>query len=115
MDYSKLKLQPLRIPMGWHMEYNNALYEIDISLDIPAEESWWIFKEDMLQIVHPERNRMIDIGFYPEGDMKNGAFGMVMHEGDFSGKEIAKLSTRDRHELLATLETWMQKVTEAEM
>lgn len=40
-------LQPLRIPAGWHVAYNNGLYEIDPDLElVPEADRWWVFKDE---------------------------------------------------------------------
>ncbi len=73
-------LQPLRVTMGWLVEYNNALYEIDPDPKlIPEAVRWLIFKEDMLQIVHLRSNRLLDLGWYPEGDLDVGAYRLRMY------------------------------------
>lgn len=111
-EFETPAFQPLRITAGWTVAYNNAFYEIDPDPDvIPDEERWWIFKEDMLQLVHENRNRMIDLGFTPEGDFRKGFYRLVILEGDFSGPELGSLSTRDRALTVTTIESWMEKVT----
>ena len=98
------------------MDYNNGLYEIDVDPELLHPNDYWhIFKEDMLTLTHARRNRLIDIGFYPEGDLDDGNYGLVLHEKDHVGRLIAKLYTRDRAELVATVEEWMQKVTEGKL
>jgi len=105
-------LQPLRVTHGWRMDYNNGLYQLDVDPNlIPEDERWWIFKEDMLQMSHEVRNRIIDIGFTPEGDFDQGAYNLVMYEGDFRGPLIAELRTQDRKLLISTIEKWMSEVT----
>jgi len=69
----------------------------------------------MLQLVHRGRHRLIDLGFYPEGDFVDGAYGQVMHEGNFTGPRLAECRTQDRAKLIATLEQWMAKVSRGEM
>ena len=102
--------------MGWSMDYNNALYEVDVDPDqVPEDDRWWIFKEDMLQMSHSRSNRIIDIGFTPEGDFDEGAYNLVMHEVDFTGPLIAELRTKDRALLVSTIEEWMREVTAGKM
>jgi len=46
-----IPLQPLRIPGGWTVSFNDGLYEVDpVAEAIPADKHLWFFKEDMLQI-----------------------------------------------------------------
>jgi hypothetical protein len=89
-------LQPLRIPAGWLVQYNNGLYEIDPNPElIPEADRWWIFKEDMLTLWHSLRNRLLDVGWYPEGNLEEGHYGLVMYEGDFTGELLHEFQTRD--------------------
>lgn len=98
-------LQPLRIPMGWHVDYNNGLYEIDPLPElVPEADRWWVFKEDMLQLTHPRSNRLLDLGWYPEGDLAGGHYGLVAYEGDFRGRLLHEFRSRDRLALVAEIE-----------
>lgn len=107
-----LRLQPLRIPMGWVMDYNNALYEIDPDPErIPAEDRWWIFKQDMLQMVHPRQNRLLDLGWEPEGDLVDGVYKLVLYEGDFNGELLHDFKTQHRAALVAEIERLLDAVS----
>jgi hypothetical protein len=60
---------------------HNGLYEIDVDPAlIPEDERWWVFKEDMLQMSHEVRNRIIDIDFTLEGSFRARAYNPVMRE-----------------------------------
>jgi hypothetical protein len=98
-------LQPLRVPAGWLMEYNNGLYEVDPTPElVPEPDRWWVFKQDMLQMKHARLDRLLDLGWYPEGDLACGRYGLVVHEGDFRGRCLHEYDTRDRYELVAEIE-----------
>src|SRR5262249_46395423 len=98
-------LQPLRIPTGWHVVFNNGLYEIDPLPDlIPKDDRWCLFKEDMLQMTHARFNRLLDVGWYPEGNLNEGQYALVVHEGDFHGKLLHQFATRDRLTLVEEIE-----------
>jgi hypothetical protein len=104
-------LQPLRVPAGWRMEYNNGLYEVDPDPElIPEDDRWWVFKQDMLYMVNDRFNRLLDLGWYPEGDLVSGRYGLVVHEGDFRGRCLHKVVTRDRNELVAEIERLLMAV-----
>ncbi len=61
LSEKSVSLQPLRIPQGWFVSYNNAFYEIDpLPENIPKDDRWWVFKEDMLCMWHEQRNRLLD-------------------------------------------------------
>lgn len=98
-------MQPLRIPSGWTVQYNSGLHEIDPDPAIvPESEVQWYFKQDLLQMTHTRRDRLLDVGWYPDGDLANGAFGLVVSAGDFRGRLLHEFETRDRHELVAEIE-----------
>ena len=59
------ELQPLRIPAGWFVSYN-MFSEYDPDTD--GEEYCFELCEDMLQLKN--ENLLIDLGWYPEGDIK---------------------------------------------
>lgn len=105
-------LQPLRIPAGWLVQYNNGLYEIDPNPElIPEADRWWIFKEDMLQLKHERYNRLLDVGWYPEGNLEEGHYGLVMYEGDFTGELLCEYQTSDRTALIAEIERLLWEVS----
>ncbi|BAZ36598.1 hypothetical protein NIES4101_25170 (plasmid) [Calothrix sp. NIES-4101] len=104
-------LQPLRIPAGWLIQYNNGLYEIDPNPElIPEADRWWVFKEDMLQIRHSLRNRLLDVGWYPEGNLEEGHYRLVMYEGDFTGELLHEFQTSDRMVLVAEIERLLREI-----
>lgn len=109
-------LQPLRIPTGWTVTYNNGLYEIDPPGDeVPEHERWVVFKEDMVQMRNEHRNRLLDLGWYPEGDMKTGQYGLVVYEGDFHGRLLHEFRGRDRAALVAEIERLLVAISEGEL
>ncbi len=102
---SEIPLQPLRIPSGWRVTFNNGLYEIDPLPELwPDESHWWLFKQDMLAMSNEHFDRILDVGWCPEGDLVNGYYHLVIYAGDFLGELLYELKTRDRLELVATIE-----------
>lgn len=109
-------LQPLRIPSGWTVEYNNGLFEVDPDPDcVRGDVRWFIFKQDMLQMVHARCNRLLDLGWYPEGDLENGQYGLSVHEGDCRGRLLHEFFCRDRTTLVAELERLLKSVSNGEL
>ncbi len=109
-------LQPLRVPAGWLVQYNNGLYEVDPSPEQVAEvDRWWLFKEDMLQMQHQSRNRLLDLGWYPEGDLEGGHYGLVLYEGDFSGRLLHQSNHRGRLAVTAQIELLLKVVADGEL
>lgn len=116
MEEFSVRLQPLRIPAGWKVTYNNALYEIDPCLDlVPEDARWWVFKQDMLQIRYDYSSRLLDLGWYPEGDLTEGQYGLVLYEGDFTGRLIHRFRTNNRSELVAEIERILLDVCDGKM
>jgi hypothetical protein len=111
-----VRLQPLRIPTGWNVSYNNALYEVDpIPGSINPDDTWWIFKQDMLQIKHGQFNRLLDLGWSPDGDLENGYYKLVVYEGDFHGRLLVEYKTRDRTALVEQIEQILQQVCDQKL
>ncbi|MEZ5970674.1 MAG: hypothetical protein R3C31_02545 [Hyphomonadaceae bacterium] len=92
------RLQPLRIPIGWSVHYND-FHEID--QDDP--EAWHWRKENLLQLSHERRDRLLDLGWYPPDDA-NGRYVLVLHAHDFTGPELERFESRDRAEIVAEVE-----------
>lgn len=108
-------LQPLRVSMGWVAEYN-MLYEIDPSSPIITDDNRGeFFSQDLLQFTHPRRNRLVDVGWYPHGDVADGAYGLVVYEADFRGRLLHEFCTRSRMELVSELERVMAAVSGGEL
>jgi hypothetical protein len=108
-------LQPLRVPTGWGVEYNNGLYEVDPSAQVAEADRCWLFKQDMLLMRHERRNRLLDVGWYPDGDLQEGEYRLVVHEGDFRGPRLHEFATRDRLALVAEIERLLRAVTDARL
>ena len=97
-------LQPLRIPTGWVVSYNR-LFELDPDpAALSHDEAVAFFGEDLLQFVRPGCNRLVDVGWYPHGDLVGGRYGLAVYEGDFRGRLLHEFATRSRSALVAELE-----------
>lgn len=113
---AQIPLQPLRIPTGWHVAYNNGLFEIDPLPELFLDEiPWEIFKEDMLQLTNDRFDRLLDLGWNPAGDLVTGNYHLVVYEGDFRGRLIYELRTRDRSELVATIEWLLSEICQGKL
>lgn len=111
VDPENIPLQPLRIPQGWLVSYNGGLHELD-----PTENTvawWWIFKSDMMTLVHEGRQRLLDVSWTGEGDFENGRYRLSLIEGtDYRGALLHTRETRSRAELVEELESILQAVTD---
>jgi hypothetical protein len=106
-------LQPLRIPSGWSVPYNDGLYEVDPdpSKLVGEFDDIECFKEDMLMMVHAAYNRLLDVGWYPTADLAGGSYGLVVYEGDFHGRLLFELETRDRAYLVREIERLLREIS----
>ena len=86
-------LQPLRIPAGWTVAYN----------EFTSSNAHDDLKEDLLQLRHEIKNLLVDLGWYPEGD-QNGSYLLLLFEGDFEGTCLAEFRSVNREEIVEVLE-----------
>jgi len=108
-------LQPLRIPGGWELHYNN-LYEIDPDESWPEDDARrWYFDEDLLSLHYSHRDRLVDVGWYPGWDLNSGGYGLVVFEEDFHGTQLHEFQTRSRTELVAELERILKEISEGKL
>lgn len=95
-------LQPLRIPSGWKINYND-LREIEPSSAL--ERHWYFFREDLFQAKSTgSRTIVVDLGWYPSGNLFEGAFTLVCMEPDFLGIELETFTRRSLFEIVVELE-----------
>jgi hypothetical protein len=107
-----LRLQPLRIPSGWTVASWNRFYELDPpSSNEEADGLKKYFTEDLLALRHDERDRILDVGWYPDEDVEHGTYTILVYEGDYWGPELHTFSTRDRTVLVSEIERLMYDVT----
>ena len=97
------ELQPLRIQAGWKVEYNNFT-EYDMEED--GGNDWLEWNEDLLRLYNEKANLIIDLGWYPDGDIK-GSYRLVAILDDHWNKPILELKTRSTQEVGDTMELWM--------
>jgi len=92
----------------------NDLHEIDPS-DVTEEDRYRFFEEDLLQIRQEHSNRLLDVGWYPSGNLADGAYRLVVYEGNFHGNLLFELRTRDRRQLVAEVERLLNEVCEGRL
>ncbi len=106
------KLQPLRIPAGWMVDYNQ-FFDEDVTKE-NVEESY-NFKEDILQFSYPQRDRIIDLGWYPEFNWKKGSFRLVVYEGDFHGTLLHTFKSRDKSQIVNEINRVLLDITQSQL
>lgn len=107
------RLQPLRIPTGWTVAYND-LHQIDPS-DVAEDDPYTFLKEDLLQMRQEHFDRLLDVGWYPSGNLADGAYRLVVYEGDFHGKLLFEMRTADQAQLVAEVERLLREVCDARL
>src|SRR4051812_8605614 len=99
---SEPQRQPLRIPGGWLVDYNE-LREVDPAALLTGDDGWRYLDEDLLQIVEAREDYRLDVGWYPELD-ETGAFTLVMIRGGDWDNPVFTFSTRSLPALVEQIE-----------
>lgn len=111
-----ISLQPLRIPSGWTVEFNDGLYEIDPSAEaIPQYKHICFFKEDMLLLTHNHYKRSLDVGWFPEGNLESGEYGLTLFESENYDHRIHEFRTRDRQALVSEINRLLIEVSDGNL
>ncbi|MHA6534027.1 hypothetical protein [Paenibacillus sp. BAC0078] len=67
-------LIPLKVPTGWTIHINELLEDLN-----NATSAVKFLKENLLLLSNPYSKRIIDVGWYPEGEI-NGEFCLIVVE-----------------------------------
>lgn len=108
------ELQPLKIPCGWTVMWNEFL-DVDIT-QFPADEKLWLnYTEDMLYIVKNSDSRaseppdcVIDLGWYPEMNSHGEYVLLVVKNSDWSNPEET-FNSRNKDEVAKKIEEFLHK------
>jgi len=102
-------LQELRIPASWYVAYNQFYDVIPSRQNVESIEG--VFTEDILQLKNEDRNRLLDLGWYPEYDYDEGSYGLVVYESNFHGKLLHELRTKDKQEVVSEINRLLNEIT----
>ena len=69
----------------------------------------------MLQMSHPRFNRLLDLGWHPEGDLTRGQYKLVVYEGDFRGRLLHEFGTQERQALVTEIERLLLLVCDGQL
>ena len=116
MEKSWSYLQPLRIPGGWSVMFNQ-FSTLDPETLPPEDRKWLVFfVEDILHIYTDhtrKRNKRvetqrlaIDLGWYPDGDPE-GAFRLEAILDDDWINPLLSFTSRRQQEIVDALENWL--------
>lgn len=111
-------LQPLRIPAGWKITFND-FFMLDPAQYTGSDTDFWEnFVEDMLYIVYEwslkkdkityTKKIAIDLGWYPEMDI-NGEFALYVIKDDDWDYPLAEFRSRSQREIVDTIEIFLKK------
>ncbi len=110
-------LQPLRIPSNWMVSYND-FYEIDPETISEDKASFMgFFHEDLLQLKRSWGTTpvLIDLGWYPDGDVTGTFQAMVIRYFEDSEQmpsswnaPLAKFESTSRLAMVAQIEEWLR-------
>ncbi len=107
------KLQPLRIPSGWQIDFNK-LEDKDISTSEDLKE-YFELSEDILGLSITQENYQIDIylGWYPEFSL-DGSFALeVINDIDLREKPLEYFENcKNKDEIIYMLENYLCKYSE---
>ena len=110
-------LQPLRIPSGWTVVFNN-FEDIDPEAVSRSDEDTWLFtfNEDILYIrseASQKQNKQleqqtlgIDLGWYPDGDPDGSVTLYAILNNDWVNP-LLEFSSRSKDDIVHTLEKWL--------
>lgn len=97
------ELQPLRIPAGWKIEYNN-FSEYDFEKN--GKEDSYELHEDLLRLSNEIASLTIDLGWYPSYDI-NGNYVLLLVK-DFKWEQpLKQLLSRSKEQVIACIEKWV--------
>ncbi|NVJ98004.1 MAG: hypothetical protein HWE25_07625 [Alphaproteobacteria bacterium] len=100
-------IQPLRVPESWMVHYNQ-FREFDLDNDTDPE-TWKLRKQTLWQGQCERRDRLMDLGWYPEGELE-GTFRLQIYEGDFTGTLLFEFESHTRLEIVDQMELVMISV-----
>lgn len=111
-------LQPLRIPAGWKVIFNDFFMLDPAQYTGDDNEFWENFVEDMLYIVNDrisQRDKQtyskkvaIDLGWYPEMDV-NGEFALYVIKDDDWECPLVEFRSRSQEKIADTIEAFLEK------
>ena len=111
-------LQPLRIPAGWKIVFNDFFMLDPVQYTDCNDEFWRYFVEDMLYIVNERtlkkdkktyrKTVAIDLGWYPEMDV-NGEFVLYVIKDNDWDDPLAEFRSRSQVKIVDLIEASLEK------
>lgn len=69
-----------------------------------VQDDYTLLTENLLQLHHERYDRLVDLGWTPEGNFKDGSFHLQAYEGDFHGKQIYDFRSQDKDLIVSEIE-----------
>ena len=108
-------LQELIVTPGWSVGYH-AFHAVDPTRELVTDrDAFFWFKQDLFQACHDRGNRLMDLGWTPEGDWDDGAYKLVLYAGDFHGELLRQLRTKSRTDIVTAMNKWFCAVSNGEL
>lgn len=110
-------LQPLRIPSGWIVGFNE-FFDVEPVFEKYLDDQSWDFSEDLLQLSNEYRKIIIDLGWYPSHDPA-GQFRLMAvkwfaedeePEVDPWRQPLKEFETRSKREVVQKIEEWLEEI-----
>ena len=106
-------LQSLIVTQGWTVLYHQ-FFDIQPSQELVEGDSL-LFREDLFQAANARAHRIIDLGWYPEGDFTSGHFRVVVHAGDSRGPLLTEFSSKEKDAIVGKMNEWMNMVSQGRL
>ncbi|MCY7759486.1 hypothetical protein P8833_17880 [Bacillus inaquosorum] len=93
----------LRIPAGWTVDYI-SLKDTDPKTLEASDDAWLFdFNQDLLHISHKTKNLLLDVGWYPEGDL-TGCYGIELIKNEDWENPVEDIMCTELKELIKQLD-----------
>jgi len=107
---SRLRLQPLRLSIGWKVVWN-SFYELDPPTDRKSGD-WLYFSEDLLLLANTSARVLLDVSWRPYGRKGRFVLSVVNWLGVGEMPEqwerpMMQVRTRSRKRVVRQLDAWL--------
>lgn len=106
LQLNDLVLQPLIIPTGWLVSWNQ-FYDLQPYSNLyieglPDGDIWELFLQDLLQLKHINKNLILDLGWIPEADPE-GSYHLELVANEDWSNPIFTYESKDKNKIVAQL------------
>ena len=101
-----MKLQPLRVPPLWRVEYNK-FFQVDPEVIFGRGDE---LTSTLFVAKNTAHNLSIDVGWYPDSD-PDGRYIVTLYQGGNFYDTIGEFESRSRLEVVAAVEQWLMEIS----